>query len=162
MSVEVVPGGQRRILDPGFTERVDQLGLPELRARRKEAEAEQADVSYLRWLLQGRLDILRAELVRRSATDEQDVAGLLAGLPAGHPQRRRVFSVADTFDAMTSDRAYRKALSFEQACREIADEAGSQFDPMVVDAFTSIVPGLPGLRASLHDGAVDSLARAIP
>ena len=85
MSVEVVPGGQRRIdriLDPGFTEEIGQLGLPELRARREEAEAEEADVSYLRRRLQGRLDILRAELVRRSAGDEQDVAGLLAGLPA--------------------------------------------------------------------------------
>jgi len=82
MSVEVVPGGQRRIdrvLDPSFTDRVDQLGLAELRARREEAEAEEADVSYLRRLLQGRLDILRAELVRRSAGGEQDVAGLLAG-----------------------------------------------------------------------------------
>jgi hypothetical protein len=82
MSVEVVPGGQRRIdrvLDPGFTEGVDRLALPELRARREEAE--EADVSYLRRLLQGRLDILRAELVRRSAGGDQDVAGLLAGLP---------------------------------------------------------------------------------
>jgi hypothetical protein len=79
MSVEVVPGGQRRIdrvLDPGFTEGVDRPALPELRARREEAEAEEADVSYL-----GRLDILRAELVRRSAGGDQDVAGLLAGLP---------------------------------------------------------------------------------
>jgi hypothetical protein len=84
MSVEVVPGGQRRIdrvLDPGFTEGVDRLALPELRARREEAEAEEADVSYLRRLLQGRLDILRAELERRSAGGDQDVAGLLAGLP---------------------------------------------------------------------------------
>jgi RsiG-like len=84
MSVEVVPGGHRRIdrvLDPGFTEEVDRLGLPELRARREEAEAEEADVSYLRRLLQGRLDILRAELERRSAGGDQDVAGLLAGLP---------------------------------------------------------------------------------
>ena len=85
MSVEVVPGGHRRIdrvLDPGFTEEVERLGLPELRARREEAEAEEADVSYLRRLLQGRLDILRAELVRGSSGGEQDVAGLLAGLPA--------------------------------------------------------------------------------
>ena len=84
MSVEVVPGGQRRIdrvLDPGFTEGVDRLGLPELRARREEAEAEEADVSYLRRLLEGRLDILQAELERRSAGGDQDVAGLLAGLP---------------------------------------------------------------------------------
>ena len=70
MSVEVVPGGHRRIdrvLDPGFTEGVERLPLPELRARREEAEAEEADVSYLRRLLQGRLNILRAELVRRPA-----------------------------------------------------------------------------------------------
>jgi hypothetical protein len=85
MSVEVVPGGQRRIdrvLDPRFTDGVDRLGLPELRARREEAEAEEADVSFLRRLLQGRLDILRAELVRRSAGGDHDVGGLLAGLPA--------------------------------------------------------------------------------
>jgi hypothetical protein len=88
MSVEVVPGGQRRIdrvLDPGFTEGVDRLGLPELRARREEAEAEETDVSYLRRLLQGRLDILRAELVRRSAGADQDVAGLPAILSDDAP-----------------------------------------------------------------------------
>ena len=79
-----------------------------------------------------------------------------------------MFAVADAFDAMTSDRAYRKALPFDRACQEIADGAGSQFDPAVVDAFTAIVPDLPGLHASLHDrgrgsaGAVDSPAHAIP
>jgi HD-GYP domain-containing protein (c-di-GMP phosphodiesterase class II) len=84
----------------------------------------------------------------------------LAGdaIPAG----ARVFSVADAFDAMTSDRAYRKALSFDQACQEIADGAGSQFDPMVVDAFTAILPELPGLHAALHAGPVDSLTHSIP
>ena len=56
------------------------LDLAELRSRREEAE--EADISYLRRLLQGRLDILRAKLVRRSQGGEQDVAGLLAGLPA--------------------------------------------------------------------------------
>jgi hypothetical protein len=84
MSVEVLPGGQRRIdrvLDPGFVAGVAELDLGELRARREEAEAEEADISYLRRLLQGRLDILRAELVRRSQ-GTQDVAGLLAGLPS--------------------------------------------------------------------------------
>jgi HD-GYP domain-containing protein (c-di-GMP phosphodiesterase class II) len=84
----------------------------------------------------------------------------LAGddIPAG----ARVFSVADAFDAMTSDRPYRKAIPFDRACQEIADGAGSQFDPAVVEAFTAIVPDLPGLHAALHDGSVDSLARAIP
>jgi HD-GYP domain-containing protein (c-di-GMP phosphodiesterase class II) len=79
-----------------------------------------------------------------------------------------VFAVADAFDAMTSDRPYRRALPFDQACQEIADGAGSQFDPAVVDAFTGLVPGLPDLHASLHDGGtawtpiVDSPAHAVP
>jgi hypothetical protein len=62
MSVEVVRSGQRRIdrvLDPRFVAGVGQLDLAELRSRREEAEAEEADISYLRRLLQGRLDILR-------------------------------------------------------------------------------------------------------
>ena len=51
-------------------------------ARREEAEGEEADISYLRRLVQGRLDIIRAELVRRSHADDRDVAGLLASLPS--------------------------------------------------------------------------------
>jgi len=84
MSVEVIPGGQRRIdrvLAPGYAAEAAALDLVELRARRDEAEAEEADISYLRRLLQGRLDILRAELVRRSRGGERDVTSLLAGLP---------------------------------------------------------------------------------
>jgi HD-GYP domain-containing protein (c-di-GMP phosphodiesterase class II) len=73
-----------------------------------------------------------------------------------------VFSVADAFDAMTSDRPYRRAVPFDQACQEIVDGAGSQFDPAVVEAFCGIVPELPGLHAVLHAGPVDSLTHSIP
>jgi response regulator RpfG family c-di-GMP phosphodiesterase len=48
------------------------------------------------------------------------------------------------------ERPYRNALPFDRACQEIAQGAGSQFDPAVVDAFTAIVPDLPDLHASLH------------
>lgn len=51
------------------------------------------------------------------------------------PLLARVSAVADSFDAMTSSRAYRKALSFSKACDEIIQNAGSQFCPKVVDAF---------------------------
>ncbi|MGH9354418.1 MAG: HD domain-containing phosphohydrolase [Terriglobia bacterium] len=50
----------------------------------------------------------------------------------------RIFAVADTLDAMTSDRPYRKALPLEDAIREIREEAGGQFDPGVVRVFLSI------------------------
>jgi hypothetical protein len=83
MSVEVIPGGKRRIdrvLDPRFVAGMKRLGLDELRCRRGEAEAEEQSISYLRRMLQGRLDILQAELVRRAHGD-QEVTDLVAGLP---------------------------------------------------------------------------------
>ena len=50
----------------------------------------------------------------------------------------RIFSIIDTYDAMTSDRPYRKALPHEVAIEEIQKNAGSQFDPDVVAAFLRI------------------------
>ena len=50
------------------------------------------------------------------------------------------------------DPAIRRVVSALLDLDEIADGAGSQFDPMVVDAFACIVPDLPGLHASLHRG----------
>ena len=54
------------------------------------------------------------------------------------PLAARVVLVADAYDAMTSDRAYRPALSHERALTELEHGAGSQFDPGVVDAFSDI------------------------
>ncbi len=54
------------------------------------------------------------------------------------PLGARIFAVADTLDAMTSDRPYRAALSFEEAAAELQKYAGTQFDPQVVEAFFSI------------------------
>ena len=54
------------------------------------------------------------------------------------PLAARIFSVADTLDAITSDRPYRRGQSFLVACEEIEKEKGSQFDPQVVEAFFEI------------------------
>lgn len=69
-----VSGGRRRIdrvLADDFATGVDGLDLEELRARRKDAEQEEADLSYVRRMLQGRMDILRAELSRRSGAESE-------------------------------------------------------------------------------------------
>jgi putative nucleotidyltransferase with HDIG domain len=50
----------------------------------------------------------------------------------------RIFCVADTLDAITSDRPYRRAQSFEKAVEEISKHRETQFDPDVVDAFLSL------------------------
>ncbi|MBI2848863.1 MAG: GAF domain-containing protein [Chloroflexi bacterium] len=57
----------------------------------------------------------------------------LAG--ADIPLGARIVQVADTFDAMTTDRPYRRALTTEEADNELRKKAGTQFDPVVVDAF---------------------------
>jgi HD-GYP domain-containing protein (c-di-GMP phosphodiesterase class II) len=54
------------------------------------------------------------------------------------PLGARIFSVVDTFDAMTSDRPYRAALSIDAAREEIREWSGRQFDPDVADAFLGI------------------------
>ncbi len=52
------------------------------------------------------------------------------------PLSARIFSIADAFDAITTDRPYRRAQTSEQAVAEIQRCAGTQFDPEVVEAFT--------------------------
>jgi len=55
------------------------------------------------------------------------------------PLGARILAVADAFDAMTSDRPYRKALSREQAIAELRRCAGTQFDPRVVEVFVRLL-----------------------
>ncbi|RMH06601.1 MAG: response regulator [Nitrospirae bacterium] len=52
----------------------------------------------------------------------------------------RIFAIVDAFDAMTSDRPYRKAFPLEQALHEIRRHAGTQFDPELAELFLAIPP----------------------
>jgi hypothetical protein len=65
---------------------------------------------------------------------QQSVTGI--NIPLG----ARIIAVADAFDAMTSNRPYRSAMSTGQAVKEIRNFTGTQFDPAVVDAFLKIPP----------------------
>ncbi len=65
-----------------------------------------------------------------------DGSGYPEGLEGENiPLPARILAVADSFDAMTSDRVYRRARSFEDALKEIKDLAGIKYDPYVVNAF---------------------------
>jgi putative nucleotidyltransferase with HDIG domain len=59
--------------------------------------------------------------------------------PVRIPLGARVIAVADAFDAMTSDRPYRKGMPPWEALEEILKNAGKQFDPEVVEAFKRIM-----------------------
>lgn len=75
------PGGSRidHVLDPAYVEGLSALSMEALRDRRREAEQEEVDLSYLRRLLHGRIDILRAELAGRAGDHPRQP--LLARLP---------------------------------------------------------------------------------
>src|SRR5258708_9944425 len=54
------------------------------------------------------------------------------------PLGARIFAIADSLDAMTSDRPYRKGTTFAAATEEIARCAGQQFDPQIVEVFLAM------------------------
>lgn len=65
-----MPGGRRRVdkvLADDFLDGISTISMPELRARRHEAEQEEADLSFLRRMLHGRMAIVQAEIARRAS-----------------------------------------------------------------------------------------------
>lgn len=54
------------------------------------------------------------------------------------PLESRIITVADAFDAMTSDRPYRKGMTFEKAMIEIDKQSGTQFDPIIANNFRRV------------------------
>ena len=69
-----------------------------------------------------------------------DGAGYPDGLVGpGIPLGARLIAVADTYDAMTHDRVYRRALGHSEALAELRAERGRQFDPIVVDIFSRVI-----------------------
>jgi|GEM_PF-4973270 len=66
--------------------------------------------------------------ISRDITEEQNT-----------PELSIALAVADAFDAMTSDRTYRKAITREKALKELCDNSGTQFDPQMVDLFSEVL-----------------------
>lgn len=82
-----------------------------------------------------------AARIIRAHHERFDGKGYPAGLAGDDiPLGARIFVIADTFDAMTSDRPYRRALPPEVARDEIVKNSGTQFDPHAVQAFLSVYP----------------------
>jgi methanogenic corrinoid protein MtbC1 len=93
-------------------------------------------------------------LVRGSSSSILDMAATIAlshqekwdgsGYPRGLkgeaiPIEGRIVAVADVFDALTSDRVYRKAFSVEEAVQMMREQRGRHFDPVLLDAFMEVL-----------------------
>ena len=78
----------------------------------------------------------------RSCHERYDGGGYPDGLAGAQiPLIARIVSCCDAYDAMTSDRSYRRAMPQEEATAELRAGSGSQFDPQVVEA---LIAGLDG------------------
>jgi putative nucleotidyltransferase with HDIG domain len=95
--------------------------------------------------------------------ERYDGKGYPRGLAADEiPLGARIFVLADTFDAMTSHRPYRPALSNEAARDEIIRCSGTQFDPRCVQAFLLAWERVVEIRESEHDEETAHHAAAAP
>ena len=68
----------------------------------------------------------------------------------------RIVAVADVFDALTSERPYKKAWSIEDACQFLKDGSGKHFDPSCVDAFFSDFEAIISIKNTFLDEDLDS------
>jgi len=64
------------------------------------------------------------------------------------PLIARIVACCDAFNAMTTDRSYRKAMPLEDAVAELRRSSGTQFDPRVVGALIASLDGYPGSGAA--------------
>lgn len=77
----------------------------------------------------------RVGIVVRASHESYDGRGYPDGLAREEiPIEARVVSCCDAFSAMTTDRSYRRAMTFHEAVDELDRNAGTQFDPLVVEA----------------------------
>jgi HD-GYP domain-containing protein (c-di-GMP phosphodiesterase class II) len=87
-----------------------------------------------------------------------------AGYPGGLvgeaiPLSARIFAVVDVFDALTSRRPYKEPMSLDESLGILRKDAGSHFDPVLVDAFAGIAPALYRRLCAMTDAEAEALLR---
>ena len=121
---------------------IGKIGVPDSILRKPAKLTEEEWVRMREHPLHGQQILRGIEFLQGAARvvaqhhEQWDGSGYPLGLSGEHIDIcARIFAVADAFDAITSDRVYRRGKSYEAAAQELDDWAGRQFDPKVVEAF---------------------------
>ena len=111
-----------------------------------------------------------AATVALSHQEKWDGSGYPRGLKGeAIPIEGRIVAVADVFDALTSDRVYRKAFSVDEAVRMMREQRGRHFDPVLLDAFMEVLASsgteargqLPADPEALAENTLETFAAAL-
>lgn len=96
--------------------------------------------------------LVMAEQIARSHHERWNGEGYVEGLSGSDiPPAARIFSVVDVYDALTTERPYKRAYSHAQAVSLMREDRGKRFDPVVFDAFLAVAGRFNEIRAEFAD-----------
>ena len=153
-SIGLVTAKMRELIKGSFIHDVGKIGIPDailLKPGRLDEEEYR--------VMQTHVD-LGVDIVRRASWLRDSVSVVAGhhekfnggGYPLGAraeeiPLTARIFAIADVFDALTSERPYKKPLGFEETMKVLQQGRGEHFDPALLDAFAAIARDLHGKYA---------------
>ncbi len=145
------------ILDPSYLDDLGEISTKELRRRRSECEEQERGLSYARRVLQGRLDILRAELLRREEDGDATAGSLLSRLPdiLGRDQAPTdpLQARATRVDVPAEAEQYGEqveAIVSEATMHSLPDRSAEELEELI-DRLAEFEGELSGLRRQLFD-----------
>jgi len=116
--------------------KADDLSEEEFAEVKKHPKSGYASIKKMSWLRNG------GEIIRHHH-EKYDGSGYPAGIKHEKiPLMARVFSIADAFDALTSERPYRDASQLDDALEALEQDSGIHFDPVLLSSFVQIAPHL--------------------
>ncbi len=163
-AVDLDPTAMRALILGAFLHDVGKIGISD-NILLKPGKLNDDEFAVMRTHVDLGIDILRDSSWLRAALDvvgnhheKVDGSGYPKGLRGEEiPLNARIFAIVDVFDALTSERPYKKAMSCETALSIIEEGSGRHFDPQLVVRFSAMAHELHRQLASVDDAALGRL-----